>query len=88
MSEFKSPLDEEISKHGNRWGFLTHFVKEVLKYAHVKHMPMASPYLHNRKGVTPIFDESCIRCNLEKAIEHVEREGWEGSEWKGDGRRR
>ena len=81
--EFKSPLDEEIAKHGNRWGFLTHFVKEALKHAMVKHMPCAAPYFHNKKDGMPVFDESCIRCSLEKAIEHVERPGWDGNEWKG-----
>ena len=80
----KGPLDDEMKRHGPRWGFLTHFVKEAIKYAQVKHMPMASPYLHNQEGAMPVFDESCIRCNLEEAIKHVERDGWDGNEWKGD----
>lgn len=87
MTNIQSPLDDEIKKHGPRWGFLTHFVKEALQHAQVKHMPSASPYFHNQKDGMPTFDESCIRCSLEEAIKHVEREGWDGNEWKGEVRR-
>ena len=78
-THFKSPLDAELAKHGNRYGFLVHFVNEALKYAMVKHMPHAAPYFHNRAA----YDESCVRCNLEKAIEHANRDGWVGLKWEG-----
>lgn len=74
--EFASSLEEEIGRHGPRWGFLTHFVKEAVRYASVKHMPSAAPHFHNRDERGLVFDETCIRCNLEKAIEHVERPEW------------
>lgn len=72
-----SPLDEEISKHGHRYGILVHFVKSALEYAQVKHMPSAPPYLHNRDANGPTFDESCIRCSLEEAIKHINQPGWD-----------
>lgn len=85
--DFKSPLDADIAKYGPRWGFLVNFVRAALGYQNFKHMSMAAPYFHNREGALTTFDESCIRCNLEEALKHVEREGWDGSEWKGEVRR-
>lgn len=86
MSEethFKSPLDAEIAKHGNRYGWLVHFANEGIKHDMVKHLPTQAPYFHNYKGAALIYDEACVRCNLGKAIEHANRDGWVGLVWEG-----
>ena len=70
-------LDDDIKRHGNRYGFLVNLARAALDVG-LKHMPFAGPYLHNRgEDGGPEFDESCVRCNLVKAIEHVELEQWD-----------
>jgi hypothetical protein len=82
MTDFKSPLDEEVAKHGRRYGFLTYFVKEALNMGAIKHD--AGPGIrHAADGLLPRYDANCVRCELEKALEHANREGWEGLEWNG-----
>ena len=82
---FKSPLDGEIALHGNRYGFMVHFVKEGLKHDMVKHLPKESPFLHNWNHKTDElkFDEACIGCALAESVKHVNQKGWDGLEWKG-----
>ncbi len=80
-THFKSPLDAEVAKHGRRYGFLVHFVNESIKYNLLKHHPDRFP--HNHKGADLVYDVACVRCNLEKAIEHANRDGWVGLEWQG-----
>ena len=80
---FKSPLDAELAKHGRRYGWLVHFANEAIKHDLVHHLPVQAPYLHNHNGTALVYDEACVRCNLEKSIEHANRDGWVGLEWQG-----
>lgn len=88
MTHFKSPLDAEVVKHGRRYGYLVHFVNEVIKYDSVKHITIEVPGLHASKtlaggGREIVHDHNCLRCEIEKAIEHANRDGWVGLEWEG-----
>jgi hypothetical protein len=78
MEEFKSDLDKEIAEHGRRYGYLVHFAKAALDTPGVcvKHMPSAPPYVHSKGPLGLAYDEACVRCNLEKAIEHANRDFW------------
>lgn len=88
MSHFKSPLDAELAKHGRRYGFLVHFANQAIKYDLVKHLSIEAPGLHSFKTLPDslralLHDHNCLRCELEKALEHANRDGWVGLEWEG-----
>lgn len=87
-NHFKSPLDAELAKHGRRYGYLIHFVNRVFKDGAVKHLSTNAPGLHNFKSLPDmgrelLHDHNCLRCELEKALEHANRDGWVGLEWEG-----
>lgn len=88
MSHFKSPLDAELAKHGNRYGFLVHFASRVIKENRLLHLSIGIPGLHNFKSLPDmgrelVHDHNCMRCELEKSIEQANRDGWVGLEWEG-----
>lgn len=69
-------LDDDLKRHGNRYGFLVNLARAALDVG-LKHMPTAAPYGHNRDAQGLAFDEACVRCNLTKAIEHAENPKWD-----------
>ena len=88
-THFKSPLDAELAKHGRRYGFLVHFVNRAIKDNAVLHLSTNAPGLHNFRSIPDmgrelVHDHNCLRCELEKALEHANRDGWVGLEWEGE----
>lgn len=62
-------------------------MNEAIKFDSVRHNTIESPGLHafrkSAAGVRQIVhDHSCLRCELEKAIEHANRDGWVGLKWE------
>lgn len=84
MSHFKSPLDAELAKHGRRYGLLVYYAQEAIKKGWIKHVDGPVPDHHEKNKDGLVYDVACVRCNLEKAIEHANRDGWVGLQWEGE----